>query len=148
MSPSVRKSPAEHPTGDEANEIQLLLRVLLSRIDRTTACGKADGIILDTDIDGIRCMFIKSVKKSGPIQIVISPRERTIARMVAAGHPNKTIASVLRISTWTVSTHLRRVFAKLGVGSRAAMVAHLMESGILTGHIDKAPAETHNGQVS
>jgi DNA-binding CsgD family transcriptional regulator len=30
---------------------------------------------------------------------------------------------VLHISSWTVSTHLRRIFTKLGVSSRAAMVA-------------------------
>jgi hypothetical protein len=47
--------------------------------------------------------------------------------MVAQGHPNKVIAAVLNISCWTVCTHLRRIFAKLGVGSRAAMVARLLK---------------------
>ena len=51
--------------------------------------------------------------------------------MVAEGYPNKTIAAVHDISSWTVRTHLRRVFAKLGVGSRAAMVARLLEDGLL-----------------
>ena len=51
--------------------------------------------------------------------------------MVAKGHPNKVIADVLNISSWTVCTHLRRIFAKLGVGSRAAMVAQLLELGVL-----------------
>ena len=45
--------------------------------------------------------------------------------MVTEGYPNKTIAAALDISSWTVCTHLRRVFAKLGGGSRAAMVARL-----------------------
>ena len=45
--------------------------------------------------------------------------------MVAGGHPNKAIASVLNISSWTVCTYLRRIFAKLGVNSRAAMVARV-----------------------
>lgn len=58
---------------------------------------------------------------------MLSPREQEIARMVAKGYPNKTIAHVLDISTWTVGTHLRRIFAKLSVGSRAAMVARLLE---------------------
>ena len=52
------------------------------------------------------------------------------------GRLNKQIAdklhiSKLHISEWTVSTHLRRIFAKLGVRSRAAMVyrcAPLVES--------------------
>jgi DNA-binding CsgD family transcriptional regulator len=51
--------------------------------------------------------------------------------MVAKGYPNKVIARVLEISSWTVSTHLRRIFAKLGVSSRAAMVAQLLEEGKL-----------------
>jgi DNA-binding CsgD family transcriptional regulator len=59
--------------------------------------------------------------------VVLSPREQEIARMVAKGYPNKMIAAVLEISTWTVSSHLRRIFAKFGVASRAAMVARLLE---------------------
>jgi DNA-binding CsgD family transcriptional regulator len=47
--------------------------------------------------------------------------------MVAKGYPNKMIAAVLDISPWTVCTHLRRIFAKLGVCSRAAMVARLAD---------------------
>jgi DNA-binding CsgD family transcriptional regulator len=48
--------------------------------------------------------------------------------MVANGYTNKAIAKVLDISSWTVSTHLRRAFGKLDVGSRAAMVARLLET--------------------
>lgn len=55
----------------------------------------------------------------------LSPREIEIVRLVGAGHTNKTIAVVLDISLYTVSTHLRRIFAKLGVSTRAAMVAAL-----------------------
>jgi len=51
--------------------------------------------------------------------------------MVAKGYPNKTIAAVLDISSWTVGTHLRRIFAKLGVGSRAAMVAQLLQEELM-----------------
>jgi DNA-binding CsgD family transcriptional regulator len=64
----------------------------------------------------------------------LSPREQEIVRMVAKGHPNKVIADVLSISAWTVCTHVRRIFAKLGVGSRAAMIARLLELGILNRH--------------
>jgi DNA-binding CsgD family transcriptional regulator len=57
----------------------------------------------------------------------LSPREREIVRMVALGRQNKVIAAVLNISSWTVCTHLRRIFAKLGVTSRAAMVAKVAD---------------------
>jgi DNA-binding CsgD family transcriptional regulator len=52
----------------------------------------------------------------------LTPRETQIARLVADGFVNKEIASKLSISEWTVSTHMRRIFAKLGVETRAAMV--------------------------
>ena len=53
---------------------------------------------------------------------MLTERELEIATLVALGWPNKQIADHLHISEWTVSTHLRRIFAKLGVHSRAAMV--------------------------
>lgn len=48
----------------------------------------------------------------------LSPREHEITAAVAAGRSNKEIARALRISPWTVSSHLRQVFAKLGVTRR------------------------------
>jgi len=53
--------------------------------------------------------------------------------MVAKGHPTKVIADVPNISSWTICTHMRRIFAKLGVCSRASMVARLLEIGSLKG---------------
>lgn len=54
---------------------------------------------------------------------ILTPRELQIVALVADGKVNKQIADVLRISEWTVSTHLRRIFVKLGVDTRAAMVS-------------------------
>jgi DNA-binding CsgD family transcriptional regulator len=52
----------------------------------------------------------------------LTKRELQIAIRVAAGEPTKRIAFQLGISEWTVATHLRRIFAKLRVDTRAAMV--------------------------
>ena len=91
----------------------------------------SEELLLDTELGGCRYLLLRM---SGPqhTRIHLSPRELEIVRMVAKGHPNKVIADVLNISSWTVCTHLRRIFAKLGVGSRAAMVAQLLEIGTLT----------------
>lgn len=86
-------------------------------------------VILDTEIEGIRCLLIRPQLEGRRSNL--SPREREIGRMVAKGYANKTIAAVLDISTWTVGTHLRRIFAKMGVSTRAAMVAQLASEGIL-----------------
>jgi two-component system, NarL family, nitrate/nitrite response regulator NarL len=87
-------------------------------------------IIFDTNVDGVRYLLVRMPSPAPPL-VPLSPREQEIVRMVAKGYPNKTIASVLEISSWTVASHLRRVFSKLGVSSRAAMVARLLEDGSL-----------------
>jgi DNA-binding NarL/FixJ family response regulator len=92
-----------------------------------------DDVILDLEVDGVRCLLLRAHPKAESSPVTLSPREQEIARMVAKGYPNKTIAAVLEISSWTVCTHMRRIFAKLSVGSRAAMVARLMEDGLNDG---------------
>jgi two-component system, NarL family, nitrate/nitrite response regulator NarL len=62
---------------------------------------------------------------------ILSPREHEIARLVTCGLPNKVIGDMLEISPWTVATYLRRIFIKLGVSSRAAMVARVIEEKCL-----------------
>jgi DNA-binding CsgD family transcriptional regulator len=84
-------------------------------------------VLLDCTVDGVHYRMVGSPSSSAPGVRALSPRELEIARMVALGHTSKTIADVLDISLWTVSTHLRRVFAKLGVSTRAAMI------GVLSG---------------
>jgi len=87
--------------------------------------------MLDVRVDGVRCVLTRLPPGPARPAVALSPREREIARMVARGYPNETIAGVLEISSWTVGTYPRRIFAKLNVGSRAAMVAHLAEQGLL-----------------
>lgn len=53
---------------------------------------------------------------------LLTGRELQIAALIAVGWSNKQIAHQLGISEWTVSAHLRRIFIKLDVDSRAAMV--------------------------
>lgn len=53
---------------------------------------------------------------------LLSQRELQVVELVALGKSNKQIAKKLKISEHTVSTHLRRIFIKLEVDNRAAMV--------------------------
>lgn len=58
----------------------------------------------------------------------LTNREQQIASLVADGFGNKSIASALGISKSTVATHLRRIFAKLNVTTRAAMVRRALRA--------------------
>ena len=130
----------EARTEGKSNGVPPLIRRLIKQASKDvpiTAPGsrEADGqnTILDVEVDGVRCLLARARPKLACAPLVLSAREREVARMVAKGYPNKTIAAVLDISPWTVGTHLRRIFAKLGVGSRAAMVARLSEQGLIRG---------------
>ena len=54
---------------------------------------------------------------------MLTERELQIAALVAGGELNKRIAARLRISEYTVSTHIRRMFSKLGIKSRSSLAA-------------------------
>jgi DNA-binding NarL/FixJ family response regulator len=100
--------------------------------------GETREFLFDAELEGVRVIMSRPRQVAERPHLLLSPREREIARMVAKGYPNKTIAAVLDISSWTVCTYLRRIFAKLNVCSRAAMVARLIEEGLLA---DKSAAE-------
>jgi DNA-binding CsgD family transcriptional regulator len=141
-----------------------LIRQLIENHARPGPADEADEIILDIEVDGVRYLAIRCATRPVPDTerardpdpvpaharggTILSPRELEIARMVAKGYANKSIASVLDISSWTVSSHLRRIFSKLGVTSRAAMVAQLLDKERSSGAhpLQRLPPTTPPGQ--
>jgi DNA-binding CsgD family transcriptional regulator len=61
----------------------------------------------------------------------LSPREREVVQLVAAGLRNKEIARDLHISERTVKFHLGRIFTKLGVDSRTEIALRVIAEGAL-----------------
>ena len=57
----------------------------------------------------------------------LTPQEREIAQLAATGLTNREIATRLYVSHRTVSSHLYRIFPKLGITSRAALRDALSE---------------------
>jgi len=121
-------------TDKESAPVEELIHQLVSLLAKqnTVLEGRnnfiPEEIILDRTVDAVRYLLIR-MPLATPRHAPLSPREHEIVRMVADGHPTKVIAGVLNISCWTVTAHLRRIFMKLGVTSRPAMVARLVEEG-------------------
>jgi len=115
-----------------------LLRRLLSKVetkdvghDSTDEQNGMMAVLFEIELDGARYMLMQSSVTTATADATLSPREQEVVRLVAKGLSNKAIAKVLEISFWTVSTHLRRIFNKLGVSSRAEMISKAMQEGLL-----------------
>lgn len=83
--------------------------------------------------------FTKSRRCSAPLVIVavkpddrgdrvwnvLTRREREVARLLAAGLPNKIIARRLRITLGTVKCYVHRILAKTGTRNRASFACRM-----------------------
>ena len=55
----------------------------------------------------------------------LTPAERRVANLVAAGRTNREVATTLFLGERTVASHLTRIYAKLGVRSRTELARKL-----------------------
>lgn len=61
----------------------------------------------------------------------LTERERQVVELVAQGLPNKAVAAQLGVSRRTIDAHLGHLFTKLGLSSRAELVAWAARHGML-----------------
>jgi DNA-binding NarL/FixJ family response regulator len=57
----------------------------------------------------------------------LTPRQREVARLVAAGLSNKAIAHTLHISEHTAVRHVQNVYERLGIRSRVELVLYFLK---------------------
>ncbi|MEU7068528.1 LuxR C-terminal-related transcriptional regulator [Streptomyces narbonensis] len=110
------------------------VRMLLAAADRAVGDEEAARLELaaartvferlGAEPDARRAAALLSGGKRRRLPGGLTAREAEVLRLVAEGGTNKDIAQALVISEHTVSRHLNNIFAKLGVGSRAAATAY------------------------
>jgi DNA-binding CsgD family transcriptional regulator len=100
----------------------------------TGSGGDSSQVVCEVVVENERFVLLRCPALD-PVEM-LSPREREILWLICDGKSNLAISRALAISPWTVSSHLRRVFAKLGVSTRAGAVALLLSSrpGVSNGH--------------
>ena len=91
--------------------------------------GMVQEVLAEVDIEGATYRLTRLRER--PSDVDVTPRELEIARLVGRGLATKEISAHLGISSWTVLTHLRRLFSRLGVNTRSAMVKRLSDEGLL-----------------
>jgi DNA-binding CsgD family transcriptional regulator len=95
------------------------LRAALETFDRIGAAAMAQRARGELRATGL------TTARPGSPEPSMTPQEREIAELAAAGLTNKEIGERLFLSHRTISSHLYRVYPKLGVSSRSALSAAL-----------------------
>jgi len=94
--------------------------------------GRIDELVaaLRGALDGGQVFDARHPKRA-PGRGALSPREREVLRLVAAGSTNREIAVALDVGAETVKTLVARTCAKLGVRRRAEAVSAAHQRGLL-----------------
>jgi DNA-binding CsgD family transcriptional regulator len=94
------------------------------RFQAATIASRAGLNVWDPDLDS-------PTEAVQAVATPLSPRERTVLELTAAGLSTKTVARQLGISPNTVKFHMHAAFEKLGVTSRAEAVMAAIRRGEL-----------------
>lgn len=78
-------------------------------------------------------LFYPSLLAPGVQPDSLTPRQLEVLRLLAQGLPNKRICQLLDLTEHTVKTHLKAVFAYLGVHNRTECVAQARALGLIAG---------------
>ena len=102
----------------EAEDAELVQAV------RTVAAG---GTYLDPALGG----KVLTADHDGDSARRLTAREREVLGLIALGHTNAEMAKLLFLSLRTVETHRANIHRKLGTDSRAELVKHALELGLV-----------------
>jgi two-component system nitrate/nitrite response regulator NarL len=97
-------------------------------VDAVVACAAGRDVVPADIAAGLASEIRLRSKNDAPI---LTPREREILTLIAAGRSLPEIARELILGLTTVKTHAQHLYEKLGVSDRAAAVAEAMRRGLL-----------------
>ena len=115
---AVRAGAHAYLLKSDANK--LLLAAVESLMQHKPFCGGAFSSEFNGDADS----------NCGRHQL-LSPREETIVRLIAEGHSNKEVSSLLGVSIKTTETHRATAMRKLNVRSTAGLVRFAVRNKLL-----------------
>lgn len=98
-------------------------RVTLRGVRHSLSCMSVDGRVV--------CLLNPAADQRPAAWQRLSAREREVLRLLSEGLTSAAIAARLDLSQATVRTHVEHMRAKLGVGTRAALVARGFALGLL-----------------
>ena len=97
-------------------------------VNAVLECAKGRDVVAPGLAAGLAGEIRRRAEPEGP---VLSPREREVLKLIAAGGSIPAMAKELYLAPSTVKTHVQRLYEKLGVNDRAAAVAEAMRRKLL-----------------
>jgi two-component system, NarL family, response regulator NreC len=91
------------------------------------AVARGEGYLSPAVADAVLSDYRKHV--TDPLDL-LSSREREVLQMIAEGKTNKEIATILKLSVYTVDAHRGRIMEKLNLHSTSELVRFAMRSGL------------------
>jgi DNA-binding NarL/FixJ family response regulator len=70
--------------------------------------------------------------KQNRLDTLLTPREQSVVQLIAEGHTNRSISTVLKLSVKTVETHRASAMRKLGVSSTAELVRYAIRKKLVS----------------
>lgn len=112
-----------------------VLGVINAESDRPGAFSARDVELL-TALTGVLALLLQDLMRregAAPIMQELTEQEQVVLRLLAHGQDDRHIARELHISLNTVRTHLRAIFQKLQVNSRAQAIVWVHKHGLFCG---------------
>jgi DNA-binding NarL/FixJ family response regulator len=76
--------------------------------------------------------FLEPADQAEQLHSRLTPRQREVLQLVAEGHSNKEIATVLKVSTKTVEFHKYNLMLALGIRTTAELTQYAMRHGYIS----------------
>ena len=119
------KAGAKGYLSKEVADVELIRAVEALRDGKSYFSPAASKVILDDYVKHLGEQNVTDRYAS------LSEREREIFQLVAEGHSNKEIATLLSLSPATVETHRAHVLQKLDLHNTAELVLYAVRQGVI-----------------
>lgn len=106
---------------------ELLFEAIMTVLAGRYWLGQA---LVTSFIQTVRPLIESSKTAGGKLTYGLTPREREVLTLVAAGCPNKEIARKCAVSEETIKHHLTRIFGKVGASNRTELAMFAQKNGL------------------
>ena len=100
-------------------------------LERAIAAARAGQRYLSPEANAALLDCYQRIRQSTPSTPPLSPREREVVRLIAAGRRTKEIADALGISVKSAETYRRRLMQKLGLFSVAELTRYALREKLV-----------------